>query len=159
MLNLIGVHDCKMDAKGRVGIPAGLKRQLLPYLEQSFVVKRSIFQNCLELYPMQEWERTMAKVNRLNRFVKRHNDFIRVFTAGVRLTELDASGRVNIPKDLMNFAGLQGQNSLVLSASMGVIEVWEKSAYEAAITQSSEDFGRMAEELLGDLKDPKDGLS
>ncbi len=157
MLNLIGVHECKMDAKGRVGIPSGLKKQLLPLLDQGFIVKRSVFQNCLELYPMQEWEQTMSKVNKLNRFVKKNNDFIRMFTAGVKLIEVDASGRINVPKDLMSFAGLQSE--LVLSASVGTIEIWDKARYEESISDPAIDFSQLAEEVMGGLKDESDGLS
>ncbi len=157
MLNLIGVHECKMDAKGRVGIPAGLKKQLLPLLDQGFVLKRSVFQNCLELFPMKEWEETMSKVNRLNRFVKKNNDFIRRFTAGVKLVEVDGSGRINIPNDLIAFAGLKSE--LVLSASVGTIELWDKAAYEAAINDPEVDFSDLAEEVMGGLNEEADGLS
>ncbi len=157
MLNLIGVHECKMDAKGRVGIPSGLKKQLLPLLDQGFVLKRSVFQNCLELFPMQEWEQTMSKVNKLNRFVKKNNDFIRRFTAGVKLVEVDGSGRINIPNDLIGFAGLKSE--IVLSASVGTIEVWDKEAYEAAINDPEVDFGDLAEDVMGGLNEEADGLS
>lgn len=157
MLNLIGVHECKMDAKGRVSIPSGLKRQLLPLLDQGFVLKRSVFQPCLELYPMQEWEGTMSKVNKLNRFVKKNNDFIRMFTAGVKLVEVDSNSRINIPKDLTAFAHLQSE--LVLSASMGMIEIWDKASYEASINDPEVDFSQLAEEVMGGLKDDEDGLS
>ncbi len=157
MLNLIGVHECKMDAKGRVSIPSGLKKQLLALLDQGFVLKRSVFQNCLELYPMQEWEQTMSKVNKLNRFVKKNNDFIRMFTAGVKLVEVDGSGRINVPKDLMTFAGLQSE--LVLSASVGTIEIWDKARYEETINNPSVDFSQLAEDVMGGLKDDEDGLS
>ncbi len=157
MLNLIGVHECKMDAKGRVAIPAGLKKQLLPMLERGFVIKRSVFQKCLELYPMDEWERTMNKVNKLNRFVKKNNDFIRMFTAGVKLIDMDANGRLNIPKDLMNFANLS--NDLVLSSSVGMIEVWNKDAYENSINDPEVDFGALAEDVMGSLNESEDGIS
>ncbi len=157
MLNLIGVHECKMDAKGRVAIPAGLKKQLLPMLERGFVIKRSVFQKCLELYPMDEWERTMNKVNKLNRFVKKNNDFIRMFTAGVKLIDMDANGRLNIPKDLMNFANLS--NDLVLSSSVGMIEVWNKDAYENSINDPEVDFGALAEDVMGSLNESEDGVS
>lgn len=157
MLNLIGVHECKMDAKGRVGIPSGLKKQLLPLLEKGFVLKRSVFQPCLELYPMQEWEQTMSKVNRLNRFIKKNNDFIRRFTAGVKLVEVDGNGRINIPNDLIGFAALKSE--IVLSASMGTIEVWDKEAYEAAINDSDIDFSQLAEDVMGGLNEEADGLS
>lgn len=157
MLNLIGVHECKMDAKGRVAIPSALKKQLLPVLERGFVIKRSVFQKCLELYPMEEWEKTMSKVNKLNRFVKKNNDFIRMFTAGVKLIEMDANGRLNIPKDLMNFAHLSSE--LVLSSSVGMIEVWNKDAYESSINDPEVDFGSLAEDVMGSLNESEDGIS
>ena len=157
MLNLIGVHECKMDAKGRVAIPSALKKQLLPMLERGFVIKRSVFQKCLELYPMDEWERTMNKVNKLNRFVKKNNDFIRMFTAGVKLIDMDANGRLNIPKDLMNFANLSSE--LVLSSSVGMIEVWNKDDYENSINDPNVDFGALAEDVMGSLNESEDGVS
>lgn len=106
MINLIGTYECKADAKGRVALSAALKKQLAPILQEGFVLKRSVFQPCLELYPMKEWNVLMARVNKLNRFVKKNNDFIRRFTAGVKVVELDASGRLLVPKDLQNFAGI-----------------------------------------------------
>ena len=156
MLNLIGVHECKMDAKGRVTIPASLKKQLLPVMDQGFILKRSVFQNCLEFFPMQEWEKTMNKVNKLNRFVKKNNDFIRLYTAGVKLLEVDGSYRVNIPKDLMTYAGLK--NEIVLSSAVGMIEIWDKATYEESLKSMVNDFGQLAEDVMGSLNEP-DGIS
>ena len=99
----------------------------------------------------------MDKVNKLNRFVKKNNDFIRMFTAGVKMLEMDASGRLNIPKDLMNFGSLKSE--LVLSSSVGMIEVWNKDAYEASINDPEVDFGALAEDVMGSLNDPDDGVS
>ena len=84
-------------------IPAPLKKQLGNF-EEGFVLKRSVFQPCLELYPMKEWNTVMQKINKLNRFVKKNNDFIRAFTAGVKMVEIDATGRLLIPKDLVLFS-------------------------------------------------------
>ncbi|MFZ3274601.1 MAG: division/cell wall cluster transcriptional repressor MraZ, partial [Lutibacter sp.] len=89
MINLIGTYEAKADAKGRLLLSNALKKQLMPMLQEGFVIKRSVFQPCLELYPMSEWNAMMAKVNTLNRFVKKNNDFIRRFTAGVKIVELD----------------------------------------------------------------------
>lgn len=157
MLNLIGVHDCKMDAKGRVMIPAALKKQLLPILEEGFVMKRSVFQKCLELYPMAEWQKVMGKVNRLNRFVKKNNDFIRMFTAGVKIVEMDASGRLNIPKDLMLYGELKGE--LVLSSAVGLVEIWNKEAYEHTLQNPEIEFGSLAEDVMGSLNIEDNDLS
>ena len=147
MLNLIGVHECKMDAKGRISLPAALKKQLAPAMDDAFVLKRSVFNKCLELYPMQEWNGVMEKVNSLNRFVKKHNDFIRLFTAGVKLVELDGATRVVISPDLKSFANLSGH--IVLSAHSGIGEVWDKDAYESAVNVDNDDFGLLAEEVMG----------
>ncbi|MFD0963498.1 division/cell wall cluster transcriptional repressor MraZ [Pseudofulvibacter geojedonensis] len=157
MINLIGTYECKIDAKGRLMLPSALKKQLSPVLESGFVLKRSVFQQCLELYPMNEWNALMQKVNKLNRFNKKNNDFIRRFTAGVKMIEVDASGRVLVAKDLIGFAGLEKE--LVLSASVNIVEVWDKSKYEKAIDDAAVDFAELAEEVMGDKNDDFDGIS
>lgn len=157
MINLIGTYECKIDAKGRLMLPVALKKQLSPVLEKGFVLKRSVFQSCLELYPMEEWNALMQKVNKLNRFNKKNNDFIRRFTAGVKMIEMDASGRLLVAKDLLGFAGLEKE--LVLSASVNIIEVWDKSKYEKAIDDAAVDFADLAEEVMGDKNDDFDGIS
>lgn len=157
MINLIGTYECKIDAKGRLVLPAALKKQLSPVLESGFVLKRSVFQPCLELYPMEEWNALMQKVNKLNRFNKKNNDFIRRFTAGVKMIEVDSSGRILVAKDLIGFAGLEKE--LVLSASVNIVEVWDKSKYEKAIDDAAVDFADLAEEVMGDKNDDFDGIS
>ena len=147
MINLIGTYECKVDAKGRLMISSAFKKQLSPILQEGFVLKRAVFQPCLELYPMQEWNEVMLKVNSLNRFVKKNNDFIRRFTAGVRFIELDASGRLLIPKDLCQFAGIQKQ--IVLSSAINIIEIWDKDNYEKAIDDAASDFASLAEDVMG----------
>lgn len=155
MINLIGTYECKADAKGRLMISSAFKRQLSPILQEGFVLKRAVFQPCLELYPMQEWNEVMVKVNSLNRFVKKNNDFIRRFTAGVRVIELDASGRLLIPKDLCQFAGIQKQ--VVLSSAINIIEIWDKDNYEKAIDDAATDFASLAEDVMGNTDE--DGVS
>ena len=147
MVNLIGTYECKADAKGRLMLPAVLKKQLSTILSEGFVLKRSVFQPCLELYPMYEWNAVMGKVNKLNRFVKKNNDFIRRFTAGVKIVEMDASGRILIPRDLHSFAGID--NEIVLSTSVNIIEIWDKDKYERAIDDAAVDFADLAEEVMG----------
>lgn len=147
MINLIGTYECKADAKGRVMFSSAFKKQLSSVLQEGFVVKRAVFQPCLELYPLKEWNLMMEKINKLNRFKKKNNDFIRRFTAGVKMLELDASGRFLIPKDLCDFAGIQKQ--VVMSSSVNIIEIWDKAKYEKAIDDAAEDFADLAEEVMG----------
>jgi MraZ protein len=155
LINLIGTYECKADAKGRLMISSAFKKQLSPILQEGFVLKRAVFQPCLELYPMQEWNEVMLKVNSLNRFIKKNNDFIRRFTAGVRVIELDASGRLLIPKDLCQFAGIKKQ--IVLSSAINIIEIWDKDNYEKTIDDATTDFALLAEEVMGNTDE--DGVS
>nr|WP_255689449.1 MULTISPECIES: division/cell wall cluster transcriptional repressor MraZ [unclassified Tenacibaculum] len=149
VINLIGTYECKVDAKGRLMVSSAFKKQLSSVLQEGFVVKRSVFQSCLELYPMQEWNMVMQKINKLNRFVKKNNDFIRRFTAGVKVVEMDASGRVLIPKDLCQFAGIEKQ--VVLSSAVNIIEIWDKDKYEKVIDEAVVDFADLAEEVMGNI--------
>lgn len=147
MINLIGTYECKADAKGRVMFPSAFKKQVSPILQEGFVLKKSVFEQCLELYPMKEWNATMAEINKLNKFKKKNNDFIRRFTAGVKLVELDATGRILIPKNLSEFAGVKKQ--VVMSSSVNIIEIWDKEKYENAIENAAENFSDLAEEVMG----------
>ncbi|TDQ22807.1 division/cell wall cluster transcriptional repressor MraZ [Tenacibaculum caenipelagi] len=150
MVNLIGTYECKVDAKGRLMMSSAFKKQLSSVLQEGFVIKRSVFQSCLELYPMQEWNLMMAKINKLNRFVKKNNDFIRRFTAGVKMIEMDASGRILIPKDLCQFAEIEKE--VVLSSAVNIIEIWDKDKYEKVIDDAVVDFADLAEEVMGNIE-------
>ena len=156
MKTLIGTYECKVDAKGRLMLPTTLKKQL-GSLEGEFVLKRSVFQPCLELFPMSEWDKMMLKINKLNRFVKKNNDFIRRFTAGVKMVEIDATGRLLIPKDLVVFASIE--KDIVLNSAINIVEIWDKGSYENAIENATDDFAELAEEVMGNLNDDADGLS
>ena len=156
MDTITGTYECKADAKGRLMLPTSLKKQFKS-LEDGFVLKRSVFQPCLELYPMKEWNEMMMKVNKLNRFVKKNNDFIRRFTAGVKTVEIDAAGRLLIPKDLLVFSKIEKE--IVLSSAINIVEIWDKDLYENAIENATDDFADLAEDVMGNLFENGDGIS
>lgn len=151
MQHLIGTYECKADTKGRILMPIAIKKQLSSVITNGFVLKRSVFNSCLELYPMKEWILLMEKINSLNRFNKKNNDFIRRFTAGVKTVEMDISGRLLIPKDLVKHA--QIGKEIVVSSAVNILEIWNKSLYEKAIDEATLDFGALAEEVMGDKND------
>ena len=157
MDTIVGTYECKVDAKGRLLITAPLKKQLATSLQNGFVLKRSVFQPCLELYPMQEWDLMMQKINKLNRFVKKNNDFIRRFTAGVKVVEIDALGRLLVPKDLVSFANINKE--VVFSSAVNIVEIWDKDLYEKSISGDDVDFADLAEEVMGNINDDDNGIS
>jgi len=148
MISILGTYECKADTKGRVMLPSGLKKQILPILNEGFVIKRSVFNKCLEIHPMSEWNKIINQVNQLNRFVKKNNDFIRSYMSGLKIVSVDNSSRILIPKDLIKFSGLEKQ--IVLSSSVNIIEVWDKVEYEQSVLKSLEKFGNLAEDVMGD---------
>ena len=149
MNNFIGTYECKIDDKGRLKIPSSLIKQMENFDDATFVVKRSVFQPCLEVYPMNAWNKMMEKINKLNRFVKKNADFIRVFTAGVKTVELDNSERLQISKDLTLFADLKKE--IVITSAGELFEIWDKEAYEKVIATNEIDFASLAEEVMGNL--------
>ena len=151
MINLIGTYECTVDNKGRIMIPAQLKKQLDGFTKEPFILKRSVFQNCLELFPYSEWKLMMDKVNKLNRFVKKNNDFIRMYTAGVKSIDLDSNGRLLVPKDLITISKLT--KNVVLSSSINIIEIWDKDEYEKSINDPKVDFAKLTEEVMGNDQD------
>ena len=151
MQHFIGTYECKADEKGRIMLPVSLKKQLSDKLKNGFVIKRAVFNSCLELYPLKEWDKLMLRINKLNRFNKKNIDFIRRFTAGVRQIEIDISGRILIPKDLINHAKIS--KDIVVSSAVNILEIWDKGLYEDAIDDAKGDFGNLAEDVMGDKID------
>jgi len=154
MIEIIGVHDCKVDAKGRLLLPSALKIQLDAVISEGFILKRSIFQPCLELYPKSEFDKAVRRVNKLNRFLKKNADFIRVFMKGVHIVELDTTGRLLIPKELAGNASIT--KDVVLASALNMIEIWDKDKYEASINESLSDFSQLAEDVMGHMNETED---
>lgn len=154
---IIGTYECKVDAKGRLLLPAPLKKQLTASLQNGFVLKRAVFDTCLELWPMNEWDLMMQKINKLNRFNKKNNDFIRKFMAGVKIIDIDDLGRLLVPKDLTIFGNII--KDVVLSSKVTIVEIWDKDLYEQSIAGGAIDFADLAEEVMGNFNDDHNGIS
>lgn len=148
MQPIVGTYECKIDTKGRVLIPAALKKQLTA-VGEGFVLKRSVYEQCVELWPMNEWKLMMDKLNELNRFQRKADTFIRKFMAGVKVVDIDDAGRLQINKDLVEYAKLSKE--VVFSSKINLIEIWNKDLYEQIINDEDIDFGDLAEEVMGGI--------
>ena len=148
MNHFIGTYECKIDVKGRILIPSALKKQITISSKNGFVLKRGLFNNCLDLYPFDQWKFVMNKIDQLNRFNKKNIDFIRRFTAGVKMVDIDTNGRLLIPKDLIKHASIK--KDIVLSSAVNILEIWDKNLYEEIIDEAKVDFSSLAEEVMGD---------
>jgi MraZ protein len=147
MATFIGDYTCKVDAKGRIILPMAFKRQMPAGAQDHFVVRKDIFELCLVLYSIEDWNRQIEKIrSRINPYNREHNLFLRNFFKGTAELTLDNNNRLLVPKRLMDLAGIQ--RDVVLAGQDGRIEMWAADMYEK-IDMPSEDFANLAEKLMG----------
>ena len=145
MIGFLGEYEVTLDAKGRFLLPAGFKKQLEDGANQ-FVINRGI-EACLSLYPMQSWEPIFSEVSKLNDFDPKVRQFRRYFLNGATTVELDAAGRLLLPKSLMEYAGLE--KVAVLVSAVNKIEIWDKTKYTQFFESfSPESFSDLANEVM-----------
>jgi MraZ protein len=149
MIIFIGDYTCKIDAKGRVMLPAAFKKQMPSASQDRYVVKKDIYEKCLVLYPMDEWERQNQLIRQnINPYNKEHNQFLREFYKDTAEVELDANNRFLIPARLLNLVNIDKEKDVVLAGQLGKIEIWAKELYDKT-SESISDFGDLANKILG----------
>ncbi len=146
MTGFIGEYHCKIDAKGRLLLPAEMRKQLSAEDQGTFVISRGV-DDCLSLYPMSEWEVVMEKLRTLNRFKAKDRKFARMFQKGATKIVADSNERILLPKGLLGWAGVQKE--IVLVANVDLWEVWDKTKYEDLMGEDWEDFDQLAAEVMG----------
>lgn len=147
MLGLTGQHQCKLDAKGRFMLPSALRRQLDPSANEAFFLNRG-FEQCLVMYPMNEWEKEERKLlDRLNLYDPSDREFYRKMTYGGATLSLDKNGRLLIPKSLLDGVGIKKE--VVLFAFANRIEVWDAKVFDKNMNQGWENFSELAQKVMG----------
>lgn len=159
MINIKGTYECKVDSKGRFMFPYNFKKQLESKIEQGFIIKRSVFDKCLEFYPDEVWEKELEQINGLNRFIKENNKFITAFMSGHTPVDLDNSGRILIPKHLMEYAGIKTEkdkNKIILVSAIDRINIWDKEEYTKEISNLNKEYSELAEKVMGNKNRQKE---
>lgn len=153
MNSFLGEFECKLDPKGRLMIPSGLKKQL-PMAEQEGLVLNRGFEPHLVAYTRADWNLIMNDLSQLNQYEQKTREFVRYFTRGATELTLDATGRILLPKSLMEYAGIGTE--VILSCQMNKIEIWDKARYESTLDNEPENFARLAEEVMGGKRRTED---
>ncbi len=152
MILLSGTYQCKADTKGRFVIPSGFRKDLASVIDEGFVLKISFFvkdQPCLELHPMSWWNKLVKEaVQTFTSMNPNDRRVLRRFISGGRKVEIDASGRILIPKDLAEVVGIE--RDVVLTGIGNAIEIWDKDKYEAIMNEDGLDD--LANEYLQNIK-------
>ena len=147
MITFIGEHTCKVDSKGRIMLPSAFKKQMPAGTEERFVIKPDIYETCLVMYPIQDWERLNRIIRRnTNPFNREHELFNRLFNEGKAELVLDASSRLLIPKRLLEHA--QAKKEVLLAGREGKIDVWSPALYRK-FKEGKSDLEALTEKILG----------
>jgi MraZ protein len=150
---LTGEYECKLDAKGRIKMPANLMRQLGSDGTYEFMVNRG-FENHLMLYPKDVWDKKTKELDQLNIYIKKNRQAVRYFYRGATKIVADASERVLLPKSLIAYAGIEKE--LILFAYQDQIEIWSKESYQLMIGEEPDSFSELAEEVFGSGRQDSD---
>jgi MraZ protein len=146
MTGFLGEFEATLDAKGRFLLPAGFKRQLPEEEAAKFVINRG-FEKCLSLYPLKSWEPLFADIRQLNDFDPKVREFRRHFLNGATFVEPDSAGRLLVPPNLKEHAGLE--KDIVLVAAVNKIEIWDSNKYKQLFESfSPEAFSSLADEVM-----------
>lgn len=147
MTGFLGEFESTLDPKSRFLLPAGLKRQLPEGENTRFVINRG-FEKCLTLYPRQSWEPLFARISTLNDFDPKVREFRRYFLNGATEVELDSAGRLLLPSNLKDYAGLE--KDIILASAVDKIEIWSADNYKKFFeSYSPEDFSTTAQQVMG----------
>ena len=146
----VGHFNCKLDAKGRLMLPAEFKEQMGEQAEEGFVLRPSLFESsvCLDLFTRRDWDEQQEKLRgRFSIYDEAGNAALRYLNAGVRFAKLDASGRLQIPKELMEKGGLEKE--VVVEALANKMEIWDKERHAQSV--AAVDKGKILE-ILRNIK-------
>jgi MraZ protein len=146
MIGFLGEYEATLDVKGRFLLPVGFKKQLPEEGATHFVINRG-FEKCLTLYPQQSWDPIFSEISKLNDFDPKVREFRRYFLNGATQLELDSAGRLLLPKNLTEHAGLE--KDIVLVSALNKIEIWDKSKYKQFFeTFTPQSFSDLANEVM-----------
>jgi MraZ protein len=147
MIVFLGEYEVTLDAKGRFLLPAGLKKQIPEDAGEQFVIARG-FEKCLTLYPKKNWDPILAELSKVSEYKAENREFLRYFTMGATLSELDSAGRMLIPPNLKAHAGLE--KDVVLVSVINKIEIWDKGKYQQFFDSfTPEKYSDLAERVMG----------
>jgi MraZ protein len=138
-------HEGKLDAKGRLVLPARIKAQLPEGGGNELVVRRG-FEPCLIIYPMVEFKKVFSKISGLSEFNEEYRKLQRNFFSGTATVELDNNGRFVVPKNMLTYANID--KDVILVGMGNKVEVWNPTIYEKHLIQDPSELSKLAEKHL-----------
>ena len=136
----MGEYQHSLDEKGRLIMPAKFREAL----GEVFVVTRGL-DNCLFVYPNEEWRILEEKLKSLPMTSKDARAFVRFFFSGATECEMDKTGRISIPQNLREHAQLEKE--VVVIGVSNRIEFWSKDNWNNYMSSTAESYEDIAETM------------
>lgn len=146
MARFKGQAEYSVDAKGRVAIPAKMRAALSPDAQQTFTLTKG-FEQCIYLYPLDEWRIQEDTLARLNSYDRESRLLVRMMLMWAEEITLDGQGRVSIPRTLIEYAGL-GDRALIIGA-IDRIEIWDPAVFGNYLDEAASNPEELAERVMG----------
>lgn len=140
-----GEYNVSMDAKGRLMLPADFRKQLQESDASTFTLKRGK-DKCVTLFTRSQWEKLSNKLDDMDLFNPKVQDFKRLFLDGIAMIDQDSAGRILIPKALQEYAGLS--KDVVFWLQGNRVEIWDKARKEAYLESIRANEEDLANELF-----------
>lgn len=145
MSSFKGTYSYSVDSKGRINIPAKLRKYVQPEADSTFVITRG-YDECLYLYPLDEWEKVEREAKQLSSSHEKNRFYQRSLAENATESRLDGQFRIVIPKDLLQFAHIE--NDVLIIGVLDRIEVWNPEKYRAYVAAQKETFEFVAQTVL-----------
>ena len=130
MTEFTGTYHATIDDKGRIVLPAALKKEMGELALESLVIERNLFKNCLDIYPERFWkDRVEAFKSTLDPFDEEDDGFLQFFYENFIKVGMAANGRINIPSDYLSYGKLK-KNVRVIGMGFS-IRIWDVEVYES----------------------------
>lgn len=140
-----GQAEYSVDSKGRVAIPAKMRKSMSPAANETFTITRG-FEDCIFLYPMDRWSSIEEEIEELSMYDREVRNFVRLIMRWASEVSLDGQGRISIPNPLLDFAELNG-SALILGA-FDHIEIWDPDQFDGYLNEQPDDYETLAESVM-----------
>jgi MraZ protein len=145
MSSFKGSFNYTIDNKGRINIPAKMRKNLSPEANNSFVITRG-FESCVFVYPNDEWAKREAEIGKLLQTDQQHRFFTRMLLQYATDAELDGQSRIVLPKELIQYAKIE--NDVLILGVFDRIEVWNPDEYKKYLDGQQEDYLTVASKVF-----------
>lgn len=145
MSSFKGSYTHSVDGKGRLNLPAKLRKYVSPDNNDTYIVTRG-FEQCLFVYPLDEWAKVEARLRELSNYNPEHRMFLRNLLEMANEVQLDSQARLMVPSDLREYAKIRGEVRII--GTLDKIELWDPGEYEKYRSGQTETYEEIAQKVM-----------